>query len=549
MLSRWLAAPLVVVACVAAGGVTAGVASAVPEQSSSCPALMVYGIQGTGQSSPDADPSQDAGFLSQVLQPAKNEAGGAVDRAYVPYDAGFGGAVAGAPVPYEQSVDGAVAKTEAWIKDKTTACPQTRFGIVGYSQGAHAARIVLNDIVGGKTAITDDKLALVANFGDPGRPQGAPLFPGKPGQDSPSPVPGTTGANVSKVVASTPAPAEGGGIAPQADVDNTAYQAVAGRYLSSCTPGDLACDAPSDAPLAHLVTNIAGQSEVNPNDPVGSLSTIAQAVAMTAVKTAVPVINDDIQAPENNIESMSFEPKQTLSQRLATASDPRTPLPSVQDALSAVVKIGTIGFNAIKTVAQTVATPDTIGAIAVAGATNPLAIVGILGAKLGQAAVALAPPATQERLVSNAFDAFKAEFSANKDLFQITSLLKYTDAAKQHASYSQVAATPTGKPPTSLVADWIVAAARDLTGTTGSSTPSAGAGAGSDPSADLSWLFGGSATAPTTPTDPTPAVPTSGDGNGGAGEGGGTLPWDLTPSGAPTVTTTQLPTTSVTSGQ
>ena len=480
-----------------AAGTTVGHA-APPNQGSGCPGLMVYAIQGTGQSSPDADPAKDAGFLSQVLHPAMQTARGELDRAYVPYDAGFGGAVAGAAVPYEQSVTGAVSKAESWIKDKANSCPNTKFGLTGYSQGAHAVRIVLNDIVAGKTAINTEKLALVANFGDPGRPQGAPLFPGKPGQETPDPVPGTSGANVSKVVASATNSAPGGGIAPQADVDNDAYKAIAGRYMSACTPGDLACDAPTDAPLAHVVANIAGQSELNPDDPVGSLSTVAQALAMTAVKTAVPVVNEDVQAPENNLESLSYSPRQTLSQRLATASDPRTPLPNVSDALSAIVKVGTIGFNAVKTVIQTVATPTTIAAVATAGAANPLAIVGILGAKLGEAAVTLVPPATQERWVSNAFDAFKAEFSANSQLFEVSSLLKYWDAAKQHTSYGEVAATPTGQPPTTLVANWIAAAARDI----------AGKGADSAKQEDantLPWLLGGSTSAPTTtvlPTDP-----------------------------------------------
>jgi hypothetical protein len=437
---------------------------------SRCAGLMVYGIQGTGQSSPDADPEQDAGFLSRVLGPAMREAGEFMDRAYVPYDAGFGGAVPGGAKPYADSVNGAVTTTESWIKDKVSDCPTTKFGLVGYSQGAHAVRVVLNKIVNGKTAIDADQLALVANFGDPGRPQGAPLFPGRPGQSSPSPVPGTIGDAVSRVIAALPSTPQGGGIAPEADVDDTAYQAIAGRYLSSCTDGDLACDAPANAPLAHLVTNIAGQSELNPGDPLGSLSTIAEALAMTTVKTAVPVINEDIQASENNLESLSYEPSQTLSERLATASDPRTPLPSISDALSAVIKVGTIGLSAVKTVVQTVATPDTIGALAVAGATNPMAVIGILGAKLGEAAVALAPPATQKRWVSNAFDAFEAELGANKDLFEISSLLKYRDAAKQHSSYSEVAATPTGAPPTTLVADWITAAANDIAGNTTTST-------------------------------------------------------------------------------
>ncbi len=506
-LSSSATATLVAVVVAATALVTgAGAASA----TSTCPGLMVYGIQGTGQSSPDADPNQDAGFLSRVLAPAMREAGEHMDRAYVPYDAGFGGAVPGGTKPYAESVDGAVTTAEDWIKDKVADCPATKFGLVGYSQGAHAVRVVLNNIVNGKTAINADQLALVANFGDPGRPQGAPLFPGRPGQASPSPVPGTVGDAVSQVVAAVSSTPQGGGIAPEADVDDTAYEAIAGRYLSSCTDGDLACDAPANAPLAHLVTNIAGQSELNPGDPLGSLSTIAEALAMTTVKTAVPVINEDIQAPENNLESLSYEPTQTLSQRLATASDPRTPLPSISDALSAVIKVGTIGLNAVKTVVQTVATPETIGALAIAGATNPMAVVGILGAKLGEAAVALVPPATQKRWVSNAFDAFEAELGANKDLFEISSLLKYRDAAKQHTSYSDVAATPTGAPPTTLVADWITAAATDIAGgKTSAATPTSGHQNSSSTAPSSSPSYSTTSSRPNTTSATAPASPVS----------------------------------------
>lgn len=522
-------AATVATAVVAATALVSGTGVASAE--TSCPGLMVYGIQGTGQSSPDADPEQDAGFLSRVLAPAMREAGEYMDRAYVPYDAGFGGAVPGGTKPYAESVDGAVTTAKNWIKDKATDCPATKFGLVGYSQGAHAVRVVLNDIVNGQTAIDADQLALVANFGDPGRPEGAPLFPGRPGQSSPSPVPGTVGEAVSQVIAAVPSTPQGGGIAPEADVDDTAYQAIAGRYLSSCTDGDLACDAPANAPLAHLVTNIAGQSELNPGDPLGSLSTIAEALAMTTVKTAVPLINEDIQAPENNLESLSYEPSQTLSQRLATASDPRTPLPSISDALSAVIKVGTIGLNAVKTVVQTVATPETIGALAVAGATNPLAVVGILGAKLGEAAVALAPPATQKRWVSAAFDAFKAELGANKDLFEISSLLKYRDAAKQHSSYSDVAATPTGAPPTTLVADWITAAAKDIAGqetTTSTTTQTSGQLLSSYPSVPSSSPAP-STTSSSATTTPSTTAPASGVSEPPSASANPTVSGDLPP--------------------
>lgn len=130
-------AATVATAVVAATALVSGTGVASAE--SSCPGLMVYGIQGTGQSSPDADPDQDAGFLSRVLAPAMREAGEYMDRAYVPYDAGFGGAVPGGTKPYAESVDGAVTTAKNWIKGKATDCPATKFGLVGYSQGASHA--------------------------------------------------------------------------------------------------------------------------------------------------------------------------------------------------------------------------------------------------------------------------------------------------------------------------------------------------------------------------------------------------------------------------
>ena len=94
-------------------------ASAAPQQPSGCPGLMIYAIQGTGQSSPDANPSSDAGFLSRVLRPVITEASGKVNRAYVPYDAGFGGAVAGGVAG---AVLGAVINGRQYYSDTRGYC-------------------------------------------------------------------------------------------------------------------------------------------------------------------------------------------------------------------------------------------------------------------------------------------------------------------------------------------------------------------------------------------------------------------------------------------
>ncbi|MFZ2510948.1 MAG: cutinase family protein, partial [Gordonia sp. (in: high G+C Gram-positive bacteria)] len=142
-------------------------------------------MQGTGESSRKADPDQDSGFLSLVLGPLQ-DGQSSIDRKYIPYDAGFGGAVPGGKLPYSESIAGAVSTGVKWINALAARCPQTRVALVGYSQGAHAARMIANSVVTGKTRLSTDHLAAVAAFGDPTRPKGAALFPGAPGRTTPA---------------------------------------------------------------------------------------------------------------------------------------------------------------------------------------------------------------------------------------------------------------------------------------------------------------------------------------------------------------------------
>ncbi|MBR7194639.1 cutinase family protein [Gordonia sp. SCSIO 19800] len=446
----------------AAGGLTATVA-APAEAAGTCPSLYVLGVQGTGQSAANASPTTDSGFLSSVMKPLMTMAGSLVQRAYVPYPAGFGGAVGNSTMTFDHSVSHAMTRTTSMIKQVADRCDDTQFALTGYSQGAFAAARVARDIGQGRGPVSADRIAGVSLFGDPTRPAGSPLFPGRDGATRPDPAPGTSGdALMSVPVLDQQMPA-GGGIGPTADTVSD-YGELTGRVASHCLSGDLACDAPADAPVVHLVTNIAGQSKLDQDDPVQTLTSLAEALALTTVKTAVPVINEDLQG--ESLDELSYQPGQSISQRLAVASDPRTPLPSVGDALDALVKVGTIGLNAVITVAKDVLTPATITALATTGLANPPAALAMLGAKALEATVKLVPPATVNRWANEAFTAVKQNLSDNSELLDVSNLVRYWQTAQQHASYGSRASTSAGMSAAAYTAAWFAALAADIAGKT-----------------------------------------------------------------------------------
>lgn len=435
-----------------------------------CTPLTVYGIQGTGQSSPNTPPDIDTGFLAEVMKPLERSAGALVDRKYIPYAASFGGAGPSTPgqtASYAESVQSAGNKAIEWANARVTRCPGTKFAFVGYSQGAHAVRGAVNMILDGKSKVTPEQVAAVANFGDPARPVGASLFPGRPGQVSPSPVPGTSGAEVSKVRAASASAPAGGGIGPTKDREADLSR-IAGRYASFCAAGDPACDIPAGSPLIRAVTNVAGQMEFNQGDPIQSIQTISNAIASTTIKAMVPVVTGDI--PGGN--ATSYAPKQTIAERIEWASDPRNPMPPLGQMLSAAHRVGMLGGGAASNTAPLSITPDRIMSAVGAGlAGNPLSLVSLLlpGAGTGQQQVtggtavssAVSRPLTGDREVAGAFDELTREAKDIGQLIEWASTFKFAEAGARHTSYSSAASTPTGMPPTKFVAKWFAAAARD----------------------------------------------------------------------------------------
>lgn len=298
-----------------------------------CPALYVIGIQGTGQSSPTADPLADTGVVGALLGPVQAAAPGLVQHSYISYGAGFGGAVPGGGAdPYSTSVADARAQLDAAAAEVVRTCPDTYVAGVAYSQGAQAMAGFAQDVGAGVGPIPPERIAGIALYSNPTRPSGGPTFPGRPGQITPDPAPGTNGAAAAGVQISN-ASAGGGGI-----VDSTTtYGALTGRVADICVDGDLACSAPDRAALLRVGAEIAAQA--NLTDPFTALGSLNGLLSSALGEAWTTVVNLDFQVGGGNVD---YAPQQSLAQRLIDAADPRIPGPGPADNAAAAAKWGEI---------------------------------------------------------------------------------------------------------------------------------------------------------------------------------------------------------------
>lgn len=506
--SAIVTAAVCVMATVGVGGASAAPDSAQPPIDK-CPALYALGVQGTGESSPDAAVSTDTGMLSTVFRPMMAGApqDGLVDRAYVPYESSFGGAVSSNTTPYMTSVSNGLTTLKNMAKSVLDRCENTRIAVTGYSQGAHVVSLFAQEVGAGKGSIPADKVAAVALFGDPTRNPGAALFPGAPGKTSPDPAPGTDGTQLASMTLQAPQAATGGGIAPERD-QAANFGKLTGRVASFCSSGDLACDVPNNAALLKVVANISGQVKLSGADPIGSLISIGQALAYTSIKTFTDVVNNDVSG--KTIGDVTYSPQKSISQRLAEASDPQATV-DIPGAIQAVLKLGTIAINTVVSVAKSVLTVGNIAEIATAGLANPLAGLAVLGTKVFGAVTQLVTPTTVDNLVTSAFTAVKDNITDNQDLLDVTTWVRYWQTAQKH-DYSNPQGSDFGESPAMFVGQWFAALAVDLSGV---ANPGGAPRGGSDrPSAGFNFTttvpttnpsgYSGFPLAPDTPSQATP---------------------------------------------
>lgn len=152
-------------------------------------------------------------------------------------------------VSYGESAKIGVANSAKHISEYKSACPNTKFMLLGYSQGSSVAGDLARDISAGKVAgVTPDDVSNVLLIADPGRSSTSaydsytgdksvlwgPIPPGKMGKNFEILAPGEE-INDSRV--------------GWTGERQGRFKGMYGKVLSLCEPDDLACSAPPNSML------------------------------------------------------------------------------------------------------------------------------------------------------------------------------------------------------------------------------------------------------------------------------------------------------------
>lgn len=248
----------VVAAAAGISGATTSVAVADPAD---CPALYVVAIPGTWETSSGAAPKP--GMLTAVTD---RTAGADIRTDYVSYPA--------TAFPWEGGVYGesraiATANAGGMIKAMADRCGATKFGIIGYSQGADAAGDLAASIGTGVGIVPADRVAAVGLISDPKRSDTDALV-----------GPDVVGTGVG-------GPRVGG------------FGYVSPVVRTFCAVGDLYCSTPKDDYVARLAGFLAVSSDPNP-DVVAKAQQEAQAlVGDISAAGGLPVLQGQLTDQAN----------------------------------------------------------------------------------------------------------------------------------------------------------------------------------------------------------------------------------------------------------
>ncbi|MFI9405470.1 cutinase family protein [Nocardia sp. NPDC052316] len=272
-------------------------------------------VAGTTKLLVDADGKELPAALSgdhksEWVDPVVNAPNGAVEPGsyaaiYIAYPANM--------ATYEDAVNAGAANTEQVMREIAKACPDTKFSIVGYSEGADVVRRVAMK-VGHQEADKDGAYGIVdpANvvgvviLADSGRGAGDGPFPG-----SKDPFGNPDGFDQKYQNGKNPTP--GQGALPGTSGD---FGALNGRIASFCSDGDLTCAAPENISLLQLVVNVGRQINVDALEKDGLTPATGQDVAVVLSRIALAAFAD-IQSQPNWLKS-----DETFLQVLLKVSDP-----------------------------------------------------------------------------------------------------------------------------------------------------------------------------------------------------------------------------------
>ncbi|QDC16765.1 cutinase family protein [Rhodococcus ruber] len=225
---------------------------------------------------------------------------------------------------YDDAVETGVDNAQTVMQAIREACPDTKFAVVGYSEGADVARRVAMEIGNQEVAedgsyeiVDPDSVVGVVILADAGREAGEGPFPGaedefrnpdgfdlayQSGRNSASgsgSLPGTSGS----------------------------FGALDGKVASFCSEGDLTCSAPENIALLQLAVNVGRQLNVDALEREGLTPQTALDVATVLGRIAMAAFAD-IQSQENWMQS-----DETFLDVLIKVSDPSYE-PAVRDVAS-----------------------------------------------------------------------------------------------------------------------------------------------------------------------------------------------------------------------
>ncbi|MTE15520.1 cutinase family protein [Nocardia aurantiaca] len=268
-------------------------------------------------------------YQSHWVDPVVNAPNGSVDSnsysaVYISYPANLDS--------YENAVDTGVANTEQVMRDISAACPNTKFAIVGYSEGADVARRVAMQI-GHQTAGADGKYGIV----DPGNVAGVVILAdsGRTAGDGPFPGakdPYSHPDNFGQSYQSGKEIAGGQG-ALQGNAGD--FGSLNGRIASFCSDGDLTCAAPKNISLLQLAINVGRQINADQMQSDGLTPTTGMDVAVVLGKIAGDAFADIAHNPG------WWTSKETFLDVLLKVSDPNykpnqdNPTPVAADSIQA----------------------------------------------------------------------------------------------------------------------------------------------------------------------------------------------------------------------
>ncbi|MBF6576628.1 cutinase family protein [Nocardia farcinica] len=245
-------------------------------------------------------------WLNPVVNaPADDVDPGSYAAVYIAYPANM--------ATYEDAVNAGVANTQQVMREIAQACPDTRFAIVGYSEGADVVRRVAMGIghdeagADGTYAVVDPTQVVgVVILADAGRSAGDGPFPG-----AEDPFANPDGFDQQYQNGNTPVP--GQGALPGTSGD---FGALNGKIASFCSDGDLTCAAPQNISLLQLVVNVGRQLDVDRLEREGLTPATGGDVAAVLGQIAMAAFTD-IAAQPNWMAS-----DETFLEVLLRVSDP-----------------------------------------------------------------------------------------------------------------------------------------------------------------------------------------------------------------------------------